>query len=397
MDLLIRDSRELTQLNRPSYRRPLFDLIDWEWRLIGIRGARGVGKTTLMLQHMVASDPGLSTSVYLSLDDLYFTHHSLRDTVRTMRALGYRRFYLDEVHKYPNWARELKNVYDLHPDLWVVFTGSSVLQLLRQDVDLSRRVISYDMYGLSFREHLRLRDNIVLAPVAISDIFDRHREISDEIIRRAEPLTALREYYDTGYYPYYYERPQAFHGRLRETVNLVLRTDLTVAEGGQVRQVRKLSRLLQLIAESVPFKPNLSSLATRTELDRHTLARYLDHLANAQITANLPAAGSELGSMQKPEKIYLYDPNLAYALSTRAPAIGMIRETFFQNQVSTVSRLTIPKKGDFVLENGYTVEIGGPNKNKRQIAGIERSALVLDGIQRGGKGEIPLYLFGLLY
>ena len=396
MDLLIRDSRELVATVSTDYRRPLYEDIDWGWRLIGIRGARGVGKTTLLLQRMLALDPQMDSSVYLSLDDLYFTRHDLRDTLRELRSQGFDKFYLDEVHKYPTWARELKAVYDLMPAVSVVFTGSSVLQLLRQDVDLSRRVVSYDMHGLSFREHLYLREAIDISPVDLDQIVEEPEVVNKQLTKRTDPLRAWRDYCTNGYYPYYYERPQAYLSRLRETVNLVLRTDLTVAEGGQVRQVRKLSRLLQLIAEAVPFKPNLSELAGRTELDRHTLARYLDHLAAARITAHLSASGSGLSAVQKPEKIYLDNPNLVYALSASAPSIGTVRETFFQNQVGVKHRLTIPKHGDFAFENGLVVEVGGPNKTRHQMTSHPRAVLALDGITTHGPGEIPLYLFGLI-
>ena len=392
-----RDSIELLQLIKSEYYRPLHQEIEWDWRLIGLKGARGVGKTTMLLQRLKQTDPQHKSSIYLSLDDLYFTRYGLRDTVRHFRDKGIIHFYLDEVHKYPSWSRELKNIYDLMPDVKVVFTGSSILQLFKQDVDLSRRAVMYNLPGLSFREYLYLKKSIKVNRQPLLEILENHVQIATDLNSKTKLLPLFHDYLKIGYYPFFLESGTVYYDQLKQITNLVLEIDLRTAEGGNIRQARKISLLLQVIAESVPFKPNISKLSGQIGIDRNTLIRYINFLDQAQLIAAIPAGNRAITAMRKPEKIYLDNANLVYALSNDTPSIGNIRETFFQNQVATLHDVSIAQKGDFLVDRKYTFEVGGPSKTMKQIKDVPHSFLAKDGMGSGYGREIPLWMFGLLY
>lgn len=266
MENLIRQSRVLVEKTDRTYIRQLREQIDWSWRLVGIKGARGVGKTTLLLQQLKLSDPSQENSIYLPLDDLHFLTHSLRDTVEALAAQGYQNFYLDEVHKYENWSREIKNLYDLQPELRIFFTGSSIVELSRQNVDLSRRAVLYDMPGLSFREYLWLKGTFQTEPISLEEVFTRHEKIALDFSQHMKPLKFFSDYLRHGYYPFFLESLSLFPLRLKQVVQLVLESDLTSAEGAPVQKPQKIAMLLQVIAESVPFIPNITKLAERTGL-----------------------------------------------------------------------------------------------------------------------------------
>lgn len=393
MEELIRLSRDLVQRTPVAPVRFLAERINWSWRLIGIRGARGTGKTTLMLQRM----RGLEKAVYLSLDDLYFSRHSMRETVEVLRLRGYQRFFLDEVHKYPDWSREVKNLYDFYPDLMLVFTGSSIIELSKQDVDLSRRAVLYDLPGLSFREYLSLTGVHTAPAISLNDLVFTHENIGMELCRSFRPLEHFGVYLREGYYPFFLENRDDYHQRLRQVVRLVLETDLAQAEGAKVQQVQKLARLLQFLAESTPFKPNILHLSRHIELDRATVLRYLSHLQNARLIGVLHVPGGGLSALQKPEKVYLENTSLAYTLPEQIPDTGNLRETFFFNQVSFVAEVAAPDTADFLVANRYLFEVGGKGKKRGQLQGKPDSFLVLDDIETGVGVQIPLWLFGFLY
>lgn len=393
MEELIRLSRILAQRTPVAPVRFLPEKINWSWRLIGIRGARGTGKTTLMLQRM----RDLEKAIYLSLDDLYFSRHSMRETVEALRMRGYQRFFLDEVHKYPDWSREVKNLYDFYPDLLLVFTGSSIIELSKQNVDLSRRAVLYDLPGLSFREYLSLTGIYTAPAISLDDLISGHEDISMELCRSFRPLEHFGVYLREGYYPFFLENRDDYHQRLRQVVRLVLETDLAQAEGAKVQQVQKLARLLQFLAETTPFKPNILHLSRHIELDRATVLRYLSHLQNARLIGALHVPGGGLSALQKPEKVYLENTNLAYALLEKKPDTGNLRETFFFNQVSFVAEVAAPDTADFLVANRYLFEVGGKGKKRGQLQGKPDSFMVLDDIETGVDDQIPLWLFGFLY
>jgi uncharacterized protein len=328
---------------------------------------------------------------------LHFSNYSLRDTVEAFRRMGSTHFYLDEVHKYAGWSQEIKNLYDFFPDLHIVFTGSSVIELSRQEVDLSRRAVMYDLPGLSFREYLKLSDIADFSPIALKDLLADHRQIALEINRNLRPVGHFQTYLKEGYYPFYLEDPKLVMLRLRQIINLVLSLDLSQAEGGRIRQPQKIGRLLQFIADASPFKPNYSNISRALELDRDTVGRYLEHLHKAHLVSLVYSDPQGLASIQRPEKVYLDNTNLSYALSAVQPDIGNLRETFFQNQLRVKHQLSCPGKGDFCVDSNYLFEVGGSGKTAKQIADLPNSFIAMDDIESGFGRQIPLWLFGFLY
>ncbi len=397
MENLIRQSRILANRTGTEHIREIREQIEWNWRLVGIRGARGVGKTTLLLQQMKLSDPSYSHSAYLPLDDLHFSSNSLRETVETLSAQGITHFYLDEVHKYENWSREIKNLYDLRPDLAVYFTGSSIVELSRQNVDLSRRAVMYDMPGLSFREYLHVI-GVYQPPIySLEEILDNHEAIAIEASGAIKPLKYFSSYLEYGYYPFFLESIPLFSVRLKQVVQLVLESDLASAEAGPVQKVPKIALLLQIIAESAPFTPNVVKLAERSGLDRNTLLRYLHHLERAEMTASLYKKGKGITALQKPEKLYLDNTNLSYTLAPSQPDKGNLRETFFYNQLRRGYLVQHTAEGDFLVDNKFVFEVGGKNKKASQVKHLADHYIAADDIEVGVGRQIPLWLFGFLY
>lgn len=397
MENLIRQSRILADGIGTEHIRQLHEQIEWGWRLIGIKGPRGVGKTTLLLQHLILFDPSHNHSVYLPLDDLHFASQGLRETVESLAVRGITHFYLDEVHKYPNWSREIKNLYDLKPGLFIVFTGSSIVELSRQQVDLSRRAVMYSMPGLSFREYLWLKGLFQSGAYSLDEILQDHEAIALRICRDIKPLQHFRPYLEHGYYPFFLESQPLFAIRLKQVVQLVLESDLASAEAGPVQKIPKIALLLQIIAESAPFIPNISKLSERSGLDRNTLLRYLQRLERVQLTASLYRKGKGITALQKPEKLYLDNTNLAYALAPSQPNIGNLRETFFFNQLRQQHLVQHASEGDFLVDNQWTIEIGGKNKKASQVKHLADHYLGIDDIELGVGRQIPLWLFGFLY
>lgn len=393
---LIEDSNRIAELVSLDFIRPIANTISWDWRLNGLKGPRGVGKTTILQQQMIRNDPDLSHSIYFSLDDLIFFEHNLRSVFKYFYDRGIRYFYLDEVHKYPTWAREIKNIYDFFPKAFITFTGSAIIQMEKQDVDLSRRALIFNIPGLSFREFLVLGKGLYFDALSLEDIISRRNKFDQKISSEHNILAFFKEYLETGYYPFFLESITYYKKRLREISRLIIETDLAYSEGGNVKFTQKLFRLMQVLAESVPVKPNISKLSNKLQIDRGTLYRYLTQLHRAQLISMIPGEGKGMTTLQKPEKIYLDNPNLAYALSPGAN-IGNIRETFFQNQLRMQGFLEIPKQGDFVLDEKYRFEVGGESKKIGQLPEGEHSYYVLDNIPFGTGNRIPLWAFGFLY
>jgi predicted AAA+ superfamily ATPase len=372
--------------------------INWSNRLFAIVGARGTGKTTLLLQY-IKQNTEISNSFYLSLDDLYFTTHRLADVVRTLWQQGITHFFIDEVHKYPyeTWAQELKNIYDSYPDVKVVFSGSSILNIYKGNADLSRRAIHYELFGLSFREFLEFEGIKKIPALSFEDLLKDHVSISAEIIRNIKILPLFQKYLRTGYFPYFKEDIKTYHWRLLNTVNAVLETDLPAVEPVEYVSIQKLKRLLAVIATMTPFTPNMSALGAQVEIQRSNLHKSLSLLERARLLGLLQNADKKLSSLSKPSKIFLDNPNLAYALGEGNTNSGNLRETFFYNQLKVTEKLTNAPKGDFTIHDKYVFEVGGSNKNYSQIANIPNSYLAVDNIEMGFANKIPLWLFGFLY
>lgn len=379
------------------FTRSIMDTIHWEARLIGIKGARGVGKTTLLLQYIKKNLPIDKATLYVSLDSIWFTENTLSALADQFVKQGGNYLFLDEVHKYPNWSQELKNIYDDYPELKIVFTASSLLEILNARADLSRRAVVYTMQGLSYREYVNLNLGLELPKYTLSEILDQHVSIASEINKKIKPLQYFNDYLHHGYYPFFQEVPELYFYRIEEVLNLILEIELPLLRKVEVAYIVKLRQLLQIISQSVPFVPNVSKLSERIGVNRNTFVSYLYFLEEAHITRNLYKDAKGITQLQKPNKIYLENTNLQYALSPDQANIGNIRETFFLNQVSVHHKLEYIDESDFLVDQQFIFEVGGKSKNDKQIKNLKQSYLALDDIEYGIGNKIPLWLFGFLY
>ena len=371
--------------------------INWNARMIGVRGARGIGKTTILLQYMKNNFRRDGSALYVSLDNIWFSENRLTDLADVFVKQGGQYLFLDEVHKYKGWSQEIKNVYDGYPDLKVVFTGSSLLEIRKSKADLSRRAVVYNLRGLSFREYLNLTGGLDLHVVSLDDILSGHVDIAHEVLRKVRPLKYFATYIKSGYYPFFLEVPELYFHRLDEIINLILENELPLLRNVELANVPKLKLLLKIIAESAPFIPNIVKLSERSGLTRNTVISYLGYYEEAHLGKNLYKNAKGITRLQKPDKIYLENTNLMYALSPVGVNSGNLRETFFVNQLSENHIVEYASEGDFVIDGGFVIETGGKSKRFDQIKGIRNSFVVSDGIEYGTGNRIPLWLFGFLY
>jgi predicted AAA+ superfamily ATPase len=380
-----------------NFRRSLLNEIDWSNRLIGIKGARGTGKTTLLFQYILLHHlPQDNQTLYVSPDDLYFTRNNLVTLADQFVKEGGKYLLLDEVHRYANWSQELKNIYDDHAGLQIIFTGSCLIHLEKGKADLSRRAVMYELYGLSFGEYLNFTQKTSFGRISLEDILSGHVGLARKIIKEIKPLAYLKKYLQTGYYPYFIENENTYFQKSNETISLALTVDLPSAYGLNYGSIEKVRLLLYILAESVPFKPNISKLSERVGVSRNSLLVFLKYLGEMRISRLLYASTKGIGLLQKPEKIYLYHPNLHYALSFQNSDIGNIRESFFLSQVSPTNKIVYTSTGDFKSEK-YTFEVGGKAKNNSQVKELTDAFVVADDIEIGHNNKIPLWLFGFLY
>lgn len=371
--------------------------IEWNDRLIGLVGARGVGKTTFLIASIRERYRNSPHILYASLDDLYFSNTPLLQFADEWVKRGGTHLFLDEIHKYPNWSQELKNIYDRYKNLKVVFTGSSALHIHGGDADLSRRAVIYNMDGLSFREFLNIETGNTFKKVTLVELLKNHESISRAIVKHVKVYAHFDKYLEYGYYPYYLESPVTYHRKLLSTINLTIETDLPYLRHVEVRYVHKLKKLLYILSQSVPFQPNVSQLASDMEISRNTVMLYLNYLAESRLLNLLHSNASSDAMLAKPEKVYLHHPNLLHAIGGAAVNKGNERETFFYNQVNNVYRVEYGATGDFLVEGKYTFEIGGKGKKRKQIKATKNSYVVADMLEYGSGNKIPLWLFGFLY
>ncbi len=379
-----------------QYIRYLYEKINWNVRLIGIKGARGVGKTTMLLQRIKQTSPDGSTAFYISLDDLWFETHSLIELVEYLYTHGITHLYLDEVHRYPDWARNLKNITDNYPDLNIVYTGSSMLEIDNSKVDLSRRQTVYEMPGFSFREYLAFEKVLEFSSIPLEELLNRHVALSMEITSSIKILPWFEKYLQYGYYPFYKESMEDYPIRLQEVASLIIDTDLPAVEDIEYSTVQKAKKMLMILAERVPFTPNISQLCKELGTTREVGLRMLYALERAGLLNLLTTEVKNYKTLSKPEKVYLNNTNLMYALTSRVDK-GNLRETFFLNQISNIYPTYMPPKGDFLIDNTYLFEVGGKSKTFDQIKDVPNSYLAIDDVEYGHKKRIPLWMFGLLY
>ncbi|HBX89545.1 MAG TPA: AAA family ATPase [Marinilabiliaceae bacterium] len=369
--------------------RYIYTDINWDNRMIGLTGPRGVGKTTLILQH-IRKHLNPADTLYVTTEDFYFADNKLLHLADAFAKRGGKNLFIDEIHKYPDWSKELKLIYDYHPDLKVVFTGSSVLDLKKGASDLSRRAVMYNMQGLSFREFLELFHQIKTPVYSLGEILE-HKIKLHEI---EHPLPLFWEYLKRGYYPFALE--EDFEIKLQQVVNQTLETDIPIYAGMNTATGRKLKQLLSIIAQSVPFKPNMTKIAAALSVSRNNIADYCLYIEDAGLIAQLRNATGGIKGLGKVDKIYLDNTNLIYNLAGETANIGNLRETFFFNQLRVRHDIIVSSVADFLVGE-FTFEIGGKNKGKQQIQGIDKAYIVKDDIELGFLNTIPLWQFGLMY
>jgi len=398
MDALIDNFEKKLARTETQFVRSTMHEINWNARLIGLKGARGVGKTTLLLQHIKLNlADQLDRVLYVSLDHIWFNTNSLSKLVQSFEEKGGKYLFLDEVHKYANWAQELKNAYDEYSELKIVFTGSSLLEILNARADLSRRAISYQMQGLSFREYLSIESGSVFSILSLEQILINHRDIARSIVEKIKPFQYFEDYLKRGYFPFYREERDLYYMRLAEVINLMLEIELPLLRKVEVGYVSKVKQLLSIIAASVPFQPNVSKLSEKMKVNRSTLLSYFHYLEEIKLTINLFKDSDGISRLQKPIKTYLENTNLMYLLAAKHVNKGNLRETFFANQVGSEHEITFAQQGDFIVDDEYTFEIGGENKTKKQLKGLSKAYTVVDELTIGSQDRIPLWLFGFLY
>lgn len=397
MDQLLAQSEVLVHATNTQFKRFLYYEINWTDRLIGIKGARGTGKTTMLLQKLKELSLPPHKAAYFSLDDMYFTTNTLVDTVRNFHKNGGEYLFIDEVHKYPNWSREIKNVYDQLKDLNIVFTGSSIIDISRQEVDLSRRVLMWELPGLSFREYLKMNKIADVEQLTLIELLDPQVNKRALFPNTFKPYEYFSDYLKYGYYPFSIEDTLGFYRRLKQVVRLIVEFDMAELKEFDIRNAKKMLQLLQIISDQVPFKPNLVKLAERSSIHRNTVLNYLFFLDQAKLIHLLYPYGNSIALLQKPEKIYLENPNLLYALSTTQINIGTVRETFFLNQLKVRHNIFDGKAVDFIVDGDYYFEVGGSNKGSYQIKNLKNAYLVKDDLEYPIGNSIPLWIFGFLY
>lgn len=381
-----------------NFKRYLWSKVNWSSRLIAITGARGIGKTTLLLQYIRENlNERPDEVIYVNMDDLYFSRNTLVDFADAFVKKGGRYLFLDEVHKYKNWSQEIKNIYDYFPDLKIVVTGSSALDIYKGKADLSRRAILYTMQGLSFREFIALKYNYQFPVLELNDLLNNAAQKIPAILEKIKPLKIFEEYLQYGYYPFFKEGETEFQIRLKQTVNHLLDSDLPSVENIDFNAIHYLRKLIAILAEIVPYKPNILKLSQQVGVSRETLLRYLYLLEKADLLILLQTSTYGISKMNKPEKIYLNNPNLVNALADNLSNQGTLRETFFLNQLQESHTINWSDKSDFLVDNKYTFEIGGRSKNREQITRIENAFIAADNIEYAQQNKIPLWLFGFLY
>ena len=389
MEQLIELFRRLLLLTDTSYIRYLYDKIDWSARMIGIVGPRGVGKTTMLLQR-IKLNHSLDDTLFINADDLYFAEHRLFDLASDFYKNGGRHLFIDEVHKYSEWSKELKMIYDYYPDFQIIFTGSSILDIYKGNADLSRRALSYYLPGLSFREYLNLSYGMQLPAYSLEDILSHKIEFPETRL----PLPLFKEYMMKGYYPFF--RDPGYEQRLRNVIGLTVENDIPIYASMNIASTKKIRQLLYIISQSVPFKPNFTKIGQMIDVHRNQVTDFLYYLERAGIIAQLRGETGGIRLLGKVEKVYLDNTNLIYALAENKSDIGNIRETFFLSQMKVYNDVVSSEKSDFRIGN-FTFEVGCQGKQQTQIEGIENAYIVKVNIEYGYKNIIPLWHFGFNY
>lgn len=384
-----------------DYMRSQMQRIDWNSRLIGIKGPKGVGKSTLIQQYVRKTfGEGNRYALYCSADTGYFTEHTLVDTAARFVREGGTHLFIDEIHKYENWSRELKEIYDLYRGLHVVVSGSSLIRFNDGQADLSRRLVEYEMPGLSFREYIWFVTGTRLDPVTLDDLLAEPSRFCTQVRKYVKPLEHFKNYLKTGYYPFYFEEKGVYENKVQGVVNYIIDTELTAHRGLEVGNTRKVKALLQVLSQMVPFQVDISKISRNIGIQRPTTLKYMKHLEEAKLIRRLFTDLESTSDLQKPDKILLDNPNLIYTLSSVEPEIGTLRESFFCSQLAGAGHRVEYggiTTGDFKIDRDIVVEVGGEDKGFRQVKGEEKGYVAADDIESAVFRKIPLWAFGFLY
>ena len=398
MEKLIETFRKKMTVPLPTFERELERKINWNARLISIRGSRGTGKTTLFLQHIKKTfSNNLNKVLYVSLDNIYFSNNTLVELAEKFVSHGGTHLFLDEVHKYENWSKEIKNLYDDFPELHIAFTGSSLLEILNGRADLSRRTLVYELTGLSFREYLSLIKSQDFPIFTLEDILKNNEQISAEIASKIKPFEFFDDYLSFGYYPYFLEGKDDYFNRLNETLNMILEVELPMLRGLEIAYIPRIKKLLAVIGESAPFIPNITQLAAKIGISRQTLLIYLKYLEDAKLINQLYKKSRGLSVLEKPEKILMENTNLTELFNGKNANTGSRRETFVLNQLLHSHKVDFSEESDFFVDSKYTFEVGGKNKKRKQIQSVPDSYIIADDIEFGTDRRIPIWLLGFMY
>jgi len=385
-------------------KRYLYNEINWSERAILLLGQRGVGKTTLLLQYIKENYQNSTKVLYISVDNPYFKTVSLYEFASMFESYGGEILFIDEIHKYKDFASHIKAIYDT-TRLKLVISGSSMLQIETKEADLSRRVRVYYLPNLSYREYLYFVQDIELPSFKIEQIFKSHIEYANMVISKIKPLAYFRSYLQHGCYPFTLNRQESFSHLLLAIINQIVEIDLPYVTNINFNQIDKILKLLYLISVSVPFKPNISDLSANTGISRPTMLEYINYLEKASLLTSVNQKAKGYSILSKPDKLFMHNTNLIQAISQNSN-IGNLRETFFVNQVKSAyinkaklidDSLLLSSNGDFLIDNKFIVEVGGKNKSFNQIKDMKNSFVVADEIEVGFGNKIPLWLFGFLY
>lgn len=403
MDILFERHLEYLSDVPTAFERELMKTIDWDSRLILIRGPKGVGKSTLMQQYIL-KNYGISDRhvLYCSADTGYFSTHTLTDTAGAFVRQGGQHLFIDEVHKYDGWSKEIKEINDLYKSLKVVLSGSSLIQLNDGEADLSRRQDIYDMPGLSFREYLWFRTGKEITPVSFDELLVNPTEFCMKVRKAYRPLEFFSDYLKSGYYPFSFEKKKTYKNVIENIINYTIDTELTKYRGVSVENTRKIKAFLQVVSGILPYQVDIAKLSKSISIDRVTLLRYMKFLAEAKLTRNIYTRQETITDLQKPDKLMLDNTNQIYSLCSKEPEIGTIRECFFCNQLASAGHKVEYgglKTGDYRIDGEFVIEVGGAGKGMSQISEEDKakSALAVDDIDMALGNKIPLWAFGFLY
>ncbi len=398
MEALFKKHKMLISQINTGIVREMMHSVNWEKQLVAIRGSRGVGKTTLIRQY-IKQNYGISAgeALYCVMDSMYFANHTLLELAEQFHLMGGTHLFLDEVHRYPTWSREIKEIIDLYPNMKITFTGSSLIQILNADADLSRRVLSYTMKGLSFREYLQFYKGIHIPVYSLEDILTNYDDICAETNKLCHPQPLFEEYLRVGYFPFYDGDEEEYYSRIENVIDFIVGQELPQFCGVDPANTRKVKALIQFLADSVPYELNIAKLSARLELNKNTVLSYINSLGRAELLMLLYSDSKTITRLQKPDKIYLHDPNMFYALGF-GEKIGTIRECFLINQLSVNHTVEYGKEqGDFIIDGNITIEVGGPDKTFVQVANIPNSYIFADRIELPVGKKLPLWMAGLVY